>query len=201
MLGQNSVLFHRTSGCPETHRHAGDGRQEQEQNAVQNRRAFGCPETYRHADDGRGRLVVRRRGRRSPVRFQVWILRPPVGVSRAHDSWATLSPHDGGPHTGGSSAEVLRLSFHLPRGHFWTGVIQVLLVDFLERLFQELEVPQSVLREREEERLWARTQRLHLASTDSVFGDVHIWIWPSAGFVRLLVSLIGAYQLGKTLST
>ena len=76
---------------------------------------------------------------------------------------------NGGPHTGGSSAEALRLSFHLPRGHVWTDVIQVLLVDFLERLFQELEVHHPVLREREEERLLAELNVFNLASPEGVF--------------------------------
>ena len=48
-------------------------------------------------------------------------------------------------------------------------MIQVLLVDLLERLFQELEVDHPVLREREEARLLAELNVFNLASTEDVF--------------------------------
>ena len=117
--------------------------------------------------------------------------------SRTRDSWAKLSPVTAACTAEEVLPKFLHLRFPSPGGAFLSGVIQVLLVDFLEQLFQEIEVYHPVLREREEERLWGRTQRLHFAGTENAFSDVHILIWPSAWLVRLLESLTGADSWAK----
>ena len=75
-------------------------------------------------------------------------------------------------------AEVLRLLFRLPRGHFLDRRDFSLPGDFLQRLFQELEVCHPVHGGREEEHLLRRARRLQSTITEVIFRDDHISILP-----------------------
>ena len=84
-------------------------------------------------------------------------------------SQGTRSSRNGGSRARGTSAEVLRLLFRQPRGHFLDRRDFSLPVDFLERLFQELEVCHPVLRKMRGNDILAKTFVFHFTCPEDTF--------------------------------